>query len=123
MNESIFFEVEFFALLICSLILPMSIYAYMLWTRAISQLTVLSLGVVLIVISAIDVFLLKRLDEMARVSASLLDDRIFSSEISIALYLLPIVFAGIGVNVISHVLITHLSAAERRYAKEHKPDI
>ncbi len=30
-------------------------------------------------------------------------------------------FGGIGVNLVSHILVSHLVGAERRFAKEH-PD-
>jgi hypothetical protein len=45
---------------------------------------------------------------------------IFSSELSMALYLLPAVFAGIGVNLLSHVLIGHLNEAEQKFDQEHR---
>ncbi len=41
-------------------------------------------------------------------------------ESSVALYLLLLMFAGVGVNMISHVLIEHLKGAERRFDKDHK---
>ena len=58
---------------------------------------------------------MQRLAELARLSRSLFDDRIFASELSVAMYLLPVVFAGIGVNTISHVLVSHLVAAEKAF--------
>ena len=39
-----------------------------------------------------------------------------------ALYLFPATFGGIGVNVISHVLVQHLVEAEKRFAREHRDD-
>jgi SNF family Na+-dependent transporter len=115
MNATVFFEFEFFALVTSSLFLPIGIYTYMMRKRAISRSTVVALGIVLIALSGIDIFLLQRLTEMAKHSPSLLDDRLFASEVSTALYLLPALFAGIGVNVLSHVLISHLAEAERRF--------
>ena len=115
MTDSVFVEVEFLALTLCSLVLPVSLYIYMMWKQAISRKTVLLFAVILIVISGLNVFLLQRLAEMARVSPSLLDDRVFASEISVALYLLPALFAGIGVNMMSHILISHLVEAEKRF--------
>ncbi len=115
MSESVFVEVEFFVLAVFSIILPVSIYGYMMSTRAISRKTVLLFGVILIAISGANVFLLQRPAGMARDSPSLLDDRIFASELSAALYLLPALFAGIGVNMISHILISHLTEAEREF--------
>jgi hypothetical protein len=56
---------------------------------------------------------------MAKHTPSMLDAKIFSSEISIALYLMPALFAGTGINVVSHILITHLVEAESRFEKKH----
>jgi hypothetical protein len=116
--ESVFVEVEFFALIVFSFILPVSIYGYMMWKRAISRKVVLLFGAILIGISGVDIFLMQRLAVMAKNSSSLIDARIFASEISVALYLLPALFAGIGVNLISHVLTNHLSDSERQFDQE-----
>ena len=121
MNESVFLKLEFGLWVMFSIILPVGIYGYLLWKKAISRFSVLAFGVILILISGVTVFLLQRLSEMAKLSPALLDDRIFSSEISVALYLLPAVFGGIGVNTISHVLITHLTNAERAFDEEKRP--
>lgn len=77
-------------------------------------------GILLVFIAGIDIFLLQRLMAMARSSVSLLDDLIFSSSISVALYLLPGLFAGIGVNMVSHVLVSHLAVAEKRFERVHE---
>lgn len=118
MTDSVFVEIDFLVLILFSIVLPTGIYGYMMWKRTISRKTVLIFGIILIAISAIDLFLLQRLVEMAKVSTSLFDYRIFASELSIALYLLPVVFAGIGVNIISHILISHLIEAETQLDRE-----
>jgi hypothetical protein len=115
MSETIFFEFQFFALIACSIFLPIGVYIYAMLKRAISRNTVLLLGIILIALSGVDIFLLQRLTAMARSSPSLLDDQIFASEISTALYLLPALLAGVGVNMLSHVLISHLAEAEKRF--------
>ena len=60
-------------------------------------------------------------EAMAKLTPSLADDAVFVSELSLALYLLPAMVGGIGVNVISQVLIRHLVEAEKQFEKEH-PD-
>lgn len=120
MGSSIFVEVDFFALILFSIILPGAIYFYLLQKSAISRNSVLGFSMVLILIAGIDVFLLQRLAVMAKGSASLMGDFIFSSELSVALYLLPALFAGIGINVISHILINHLTKSEKRYDHMHQ---
>jgi len=95
--------------------LPAGIYATLLIKRSISQWTVLVLALVLIALSGIDFVLLQKLAEKAKLSSSAFDDRMFVTELSMALYLLPAVFAGIGVNLVSHVVIRHLNLAESRF--------
>ena len=118
MNDSIFVEKEFFLLIVMSIILPVALYLFMMKKKALSRATVLLFGVILVVISGANVVLLQRLAAMAKVSVSALDNRVFSSEISLALYLLPALFAGIGINIISHIIIAHLGDAERQFERE-----
>lgn len=115
MADSIFLKFEFLAWIVFSLVLPVGIYGFMLMQRSIPRKRVLFLGVLLIGLAGGSVILLQTLAGYARLSPYLFDDRIFSSELSLALYLLPAVFAGIGTNLVSHVLIHHLSSAEHRY--------
>ncbi len=120
MMQSVFLEWEFFTLVLLSLVMPAGIYGLLLKSSSISRLSVLIFAMLLIVLSGIDVFLLMTLRDMAVTTPSVLDDRIFNGELSMALYLLPAVFAGIGVNLISHVLINHLNVAERSYNQEQQ---
>ncbi len=119
MSESIFVRVEFFVLVVFSIILPAGIFGYMMWKKAISRHTVLLYGVLLVAISGVSIFLLQHLATMAKESTSLLDDKIFASELSVALYLLPALFAGVGVNLISHILIRHLVDAEKEFERNN----
>ena len=119
MKFSVFVEFYFWLLVVCSLILPVVIYLVLLFKRAVSRATVLVLGLTLVAIAGMDVFLLQRLATMSKLSPSLLDDAVFNSEVTIGFYLLPALFAGIGIDVISHVLIRHLDRAEKRFRREH----
>ena len=115
MKSSVFVEIEFLMLVVSSVLLPLLIYGYLLLTRSISRWTVLLLGVVLIGLSGVDFVLLQFIAEKAKGTLSLVDDKLFLTEMSVALYLLPVVFAGIGVNMASHVLLEHLKEAEERF--------
>lgn len=110
MSLSVFVEVRFWLLVIFSLVLPAGIYGVLLRSRSISSRAVLVFGVALVLIAGVDVYLLQSLRSLAKTSPSLADDALFVSELSIALYVLPVVFGGIGVNLISHVLLRHLTA-------------
>lgn len=117
MTDSIFIKDEFFLLVIFSIFMPVCIFSYLIVRKAISRKTVLLLGVFLITIAGMNLYLLRVLAQMAKSSSFLLDDKLFSSEISVALYLLPAIFATIGTNMLSHTLIKHLDVAERRFER------
>ena len=123
MVQTVFVEIQFWLLVLFSIIVPVAIYYGLLKRRNISRNTVLLFGVVLLLISGVDIYMLQVLSKMAKTSLSHWDNSVFLSELSIALYLLPITYGGIGVNLISHVLIRHLSRAERRFEQmRHKSD-
>lgn len=113
--QHVFLELEFFLLIIFSLILPVGIYWFLLRRFSISRFSVVAIAIVLIMISGIDVYLLQVLSTISRATTSSIDDQLFASELSVALYLLPAVFAGVAINLLSHVLIDHLHRAESRH--------
>ncbi len=119
MRSSVFIEAYFWILVVCSLVVPVLIYFALLFKRAISRAAILVLGLTLVAISGVDVFLLQRLQSMSKLSPSLLDDVVFNSEVTIGFYLLPALFAGVGIDVISHVLIRHLDKAQQTFHREH----
>lgn len=121
MHHSVFAELRFWVMLTVSVVLPCGIYGALLMKRAVSRTTVLLLGLTLIAVAGLDVYVLQSLAAAARQTPSLADDAVFLSEVSLALYLVPAMFGGIGVNVVSHVLIRHLIEAEKRFLAEH-PD-
>ncbi len=121
MSATVFTELKFWLLIVFSFVLPLGIYAMLLAKRAISRYTVLVFGFTLVVIAGVDVYLLQSLAASAKLSPSVADDAVFLSEISLALYLLPAMFGGIGINLVSHVLVNHLVEAEKRFREKH-PD-
>ena len=119
MSLSGFAELEFWVMVVLSLALPIGVLWGLLVRRAVSRWTVLVLGLVLIALAACDLYLLQHWAVLAKSTASLVDDAVFASEITIALYVLPALFAGVGVNIISHVLIRHLEEAELVFERRH----
>src|SRR3954466_3124496 len=89
MKLSVFAELYFWLLVVCSLILPAAIYMVLLFKRAISRATTIVLALTLVAIAGVDVFLLQRLEAMSKLSPSLVDDVVFNSEVTIGFYLLP----------------------------------
>ena len=121
MKDSVFLQIEFFLLVAFSVVVPAGIFWVMLAKRNISRTAVLLLGLVLIAVAGIDVALLHLLATKAAASLSLFDDRVFTSEVSLGLSLLPALFAGIGINLGSNVLIHHLVSAEKRFDQIRPP--
>ena len=119
MNLSVFLELRFWLLVVFSVVVPAGIYGALLATRSISRFAVLWFGVALVLIAGVDVYLLQTLATLAHKTTSLTDDIVFTSELTVALYVLPLVFGGMGVNLVSHVLLRHLSEAEGRFDREH----
>ncbi|ART49100.1 hypothetical protein CBP33_13980 [Acidovorax carolinensis] len=122
MNLTVFVELRFWLLVVFSLVLPVGIYALLLVTQSISRMSVMGFGIALVLIAGVDVYLLQTLASVAKNTPSLADDAVFVSELSLALYLLPVVYGGIGVNLVSHVLLRHLTEAEKRFDREHPDD-
>jgi hypothetical protein len=120
MNTTVFTEMRFWLLVVFSGVLPFAIYWMLLVKRAVSRTTVLLLGLALVAIAGVDVYLLRSLSTLAKLTPSIADDAIFVSEVSLALYLLPAMFGGIGINIISHVLVSHLVEAEARFNAEKR---
>jgi branched-subunit amino acid ABC-type transport system permease component len=119
--DSILAQRAFYLLIIFSLLVPAAVYRNLWRRRAISRPTVLAFGVLLILLAGIDVYLLRLVSALSKLSPSTWDDVIFNSELTVALYLLPTLFAGTGLNIISHLLIRHLTQAERRFARMQGP--
>ena len=118
---NVFMELRFWLLVVFSVVLPAVLYAGSMAIRAISRAAVAVLGLSLVLVAGVDVYLLQSLAAMARATLSVVDDAVFLSELSIALYVLPLMLGGIGVNLISHVLLRHLEAAEKRFERRQHP--
>jgi hypothetical protein len=122
MSMTVFVEVKFWLLVAFSFVVPVAVYVSLLLKRAVSPITVLVLALALVAIAGVDVYLLRSLNAMARATPSTADDVVFLSELSVSLYLLPALFAGTGINVMSHVLIRHLAEAEQRFENGRRGD-
>src|SRR5450830_1336826 len=122
MVESVFYEMEFSLLVVFSIFVPTAIYVFLYKKIAISRWTIIGFAFLLLLISGIDVYLLQSLSEKAKTSRSLIDHKLFMGQLSLALYLFPALFATVGMNLISHVLINHLNEAEARYDNAREQD-
>ena len=112
MDGSIYLQIEFLALVFFSVLIPAGIFVWLIRRRRIARATVFAVGFALVLIAGTDAICLQRLSSMAKATPGLADDRVFASEFSIALFILPLIIAGVGVNLMSHVLNQHLIIAE-----------
>lgn len=119
MPTTVFTETRFWMLVIFSLMLPAASYGLLHWKRAISRRVMFFFGLALVAIACLDLYLLQSLAALAKLTPSVADDAVFNSELSLALYFLPVMFGGVGVNIVSHVLMLHMAEAERHADHEH----
>jgi len=108
LRPTAYVEGEFVALVAFSIFIAALIYRAMWSRRAISRSRALIFGLTLIILAGVDVFLLRVLTSLARFSPSVFNDVVFDSELTVALYLLPTLFGGTGINVVSHLVIQPL---------------
>jgi|SRR5271156_1348804 hypothetical protein len=118
MNQSVFVEFEFWLLVMFSVVMPALIIWMCLAIRRVSRHYVLAVGLLLVAVAGIDIYLLQALKRRSRETPSTADNVIFDSEITVGLYVLPALLAGIGVNIASHIVIQHLSDAQRRFERD-----
>lgn len=112
MNDSAFLKLEFLFLVLFSLVLPLIFISVLITKRRIPRKTVFALGFILIILAGLDVVLLQRLNDLAKSTASLSDDIVFASGYALALYVLPLIGAGLGMNLISHVIHANINIDE-----------
>lgn len=122
MNQSVFVEFEFWLLVVFSVVVPAAIIWMCLTIRKVSRNHVLAVGLLLVAIAGLDIYLLQALKRLSHETPSTADDVIFNSEITVGLYVLPALLAGIGVNIASHVIIQHLSDAQLRFVGHEASD-
>jgi hypothetical protein len=87
--QSVFIELRFWLLIVLTFGTPALIYGFLLRRRAISRTHVMLLGVMLVLVAGLDAWLLRALKTLALQTPALLDDLIFASELSVALYAVP----------------------------------
>ncbi|WP_185545876.1 hypothetical protein [Variovorax sp. KBW07] len=120
-DATIFTQLRFWVLVLCSLVLPAAIFVTLFVRREFSKATVLAFGLLLIVLAGVDIFMLRALALEAQATPSLADDVVFSSELSIALYIFPAAFGTFGLNMVSHVLMHYLKKKEALFEAHRTP--
>lgn len=112
---ALFLETEFLLLIVLSVVAPVGIYIFLYRKLKISRWTVVLFSLLLIILAAVDVVLLQSIAGNLHASQDMFHEGLISTQLSVALYLLPAAFAGLGINLISHVLINHLNEAEKQF--------
>jgi len=116
----VYFEMHLLLLILASIVLPLGIYGFLYSSSVIGRGTVMVFALVLLVIAGADVALLHGLNGRIQEGPLLLYGYLFSEQLATALYVLPAVLAGLGINLMSHVLIHHLNEAEQRFNYERQ---
>jgi hypothetical protein len=110
--SAIYFEGEFWSLVVTALLLPGGIFSWLIRKRRVSWKVATVLSIILIVLGGIVAVLLQMLATRVKATPEIGDDMIFASEFSIALYILPLLLAGIGMNLLTRVLNDHVIFVE-----------
>ena len=121
--DHVFLEGEFIALVFSSVVIPAGTYSFLYTRKSISRLSVICFALLLVGLAGLDVFLLQMLADLSKQTPGTLDNLVFASGISLALYGLPAVFGGIGVNLLSHTLIDHLHRAESQFDRSARKSL
>lgn len=107
-SDTVLIKAEFWALVLTSLALPAGILWHLVRVVRISRRVLIGYSIVLMAISGLDVVLIKTIAVLARETTGLADDKIFLSEYSMALYLLPLITAAVGTNLLTYTITRHL---------------
>ncbi|MCI0475722.1 MAG: hypothetical protein L0Y55_05705 [Anaerolineales bacterium] len=108
MANSAFLTIEFWTLVIISFALPCLIFFKFIHKRRRRHAHILSFALLLILLAGVDVLLLQQLENVARTTSSLMDDSIFLSGYSLALYILPLVLGTLGSDLLAHVIKAYI---------------
>ncbi|HQR52305.1 MAG TPA: hypothetical protein PLZ79_03480, partial [Burkholderiales bacterium] len=115
MTPDVFHESEFVLLVLFSIVIPAGIYAFLFRKVSISRWTVGAFATVLLAVAGVNVVLLQHLSQLAKPTGTTIYDKLFSGQVSLALYVFPLVFGGVAVNLLSHMLVSHLDEAEAAF--------
>jgi hypothetical protein len=108
MPSSVWIEAQFWALVLCSMLLPLAIIVHLIRAVAIRRYVLMGFALALLALACADFILLGHVASLAYRTPDLLDDRLFLSEASAAFYILPLLCAGVGINLLSFVITQHL---------------
>lgn len=113
LTDTILVKAEFWALVATSLALPVAIIWHLVRAVRILRRVLIGYSILLMVVSGLDVILIKAIAVLARETSGLGDDKVFLSEYSLALYLLPLITVGVGVNLLTYTITRHLRIVSR----------
>lgn len=114
MNSLITIEVEVWLLLLSCLLPVFFLLIHLVTRKPVNRLWLFFWGVVFVLLGGINIVVLRRLGEIVMRSQHTWDDVFFGPTYSIAFYVLPLLCAGIGVNLISEVITTGVPIEKTR---------
>ena len=111
--DSILIKAEFWGLVAVSIALPVAVIWHLVRVVRISRALLIGYSITLMGVSGLDAVLIKAIAVLARQTSSLADDKVFLGEYSLALYLLPLISAGVGMNLLTYTITRHLRIRSR----------
>ena len=108
LTETLLVRFEFWGLVIAAIALPLIVLMALLKSKTIARARLIGCAAFLILLGALDIGLLRSVMVLARSTPGFVDDAVFLSEYSAALYILPYLSAGVGVNLLTHAITHHL---------------
>ena len=117
MPDSAFLRVQFWAMVLFSIVVPCAIFIIVIHKQKLARAHVLCCGLCLVLLAGGNLILLQQLLVIAKQTTDLMDDLFFASEYSLALYVLPLVSAALGTDLLSHVITSRLVILEHTDGK------
>jgi len=117
-SPTAFAQFLFWVLVSIAIGIPVSLFLVQLAGRQFARSTMLVFGVLLTAFAGMDLFHLRALSIEALQTPCLADDLMFSSALSIALYVLPAVLGAWGANAASHAFVRCFRPQEGHFEED-----
>jgi hypothetical protein len=115
-------DLEVWLLLISCLLPVLFLLIHLVNRKPISRLWLFFWGVVFVLLGGINIVVLRRLGEIVMQSQHTWDDVLFGPTYSIAFYVLPLLCAGVGINLITEVITSGIPM-ERNSPHRHEKTV
>jgi len=115
-------EIEVWLLLISCLLPVLFLLVHLVNRKPVNRIWLFFWGIVFVLLGGINIVVLRRLGDIAMKSQHAWDDVLFGPTYSIAFYVLPLLCAGIGVNLITEVITSGVPLERKAPHRHQKPE-